>query len=135
MAWLRAVPSDDNWEKGVSRLKYLEDRDRDIHLPDISGVELVVTYLAELGYADQGFDSLKPVAWSEIQAWANMTGLTVQTWLALMLRELSEEYATQANRSREASCPAPFTVEATESEIERMRKRSDAKVRKLFEDG
>lgn len=61
-------------------------------------------YLYEFGPTMDG----QPASFREIASWAELTGRRLDRWEALTLRKMSEAYAVQYQRSKEADCPSPL---------------------------
>lgn len=49
-----------------------------------------------------------PLSWLEMEAWARVTGRTLQPWEYQFIRRLSIEWIAQSEDSKDPSCPAPW---------------------------
>lgn len=95
-AWLNNKPKDS------------ELTNRDIiggDLPEISEDYChLPVWLSEIGTVGRGFDCLVPLSYSEIEAWARMTSVTLSRFEAVALRTMSACYAAISN-DKDAECP------------------------------
>lgn len=131
LAWLRATPG----ESKASRLKVRKEKGLSFDLPKIDGLERIIQYLEDLGYAERGVSGLETISWQEIKSWTRMTQLDIKPWVLKMLRRLSSEYAYQASISTEMNCPAPYEMEVSSSDMDIIRKQADEKLRRMFANG
>lgn len=118
LAWLHAVPDG----KKQSRLQAFESRTEDapqLKLPPIEGAEYLVQLLFEAGLVKRregGFDGLE---WIDIQAWLGVTDLTLSTWEKLLIKNMSQAYASEYNLSLNGSRLPPYMhVDDDEAKIE-----------------
>ena len=79
-----------------------------MQLPDISGFEYMIDYLAELGYKNNSTNS--GFSYSEIESWCNLTSTTLNYWESNMLKVMSEEFALQISKT-DINEPCPYIVE------------------------
>lgn len=61
-------------------------------------------YLFEAGPGADG----QAIAWGEIQAWTELTGVLLSEFEASTLRSLSLAYVSMYHDARNADCPAPY---------------------------
>ena len=130
LAWLHTAPGDSK----KSRLEIERERGADVELPDIEGFELLIEYLSELGYCKSGMNGADPLSFVEVGAWSKVSGV-VDSWVLVLLVQLSRAYSAQSNKSREANCAPPYTPEVpplTRAELIEMREATDKKLRMLF---
>lgn len=50
------------------------------------------------------------VSWSEIQAWASITGTMISNEEGQIMKALSQEFVSQYHKSNDADCPPPFAA-------------------------
>lgn len=96
-AWLSITPENSST---TNRERYGEGLLPDIdehycYLPD---------YLHQIGTAGRGFDSLVPLTFHEIEAWARMTRADLTPFEVTAIRAMSAAYAAIAS-DRKARCP------------------------------
>ena len=60
-----------------------------------------------VGSNGYGVEGLK---WSEINSWLTLTGLFLCPWEITLIKELSEEFASEFNNSNGKAAPAPYTA-------------------------
>lgn len=88
-------------------------------LPPIEGAEYLVQLLFEAGLVKRregGFDGLE---WIDIQAWLGVTDLTLSTWEKLLIKNMSQAYASEYNLSLNGSRLPPYMhVDDDEAKIE-----------------
>lgn len=58
-----------------------------------------------------------PLTFVEIDAWQRVTGICLDPWESLDIRQLSVEWCAQADRSSDPECPAPYAGEARPEEL------------------
>ena len=78
-----------------------------IKQPECESVSHLLSWLFEFGPSSHGAMGPVPVAFSEIQAWASLTGTRPTSEESLILRSLSREYvaASQSARAKNATPP------------------------------
>ena len=86
-------------------------------MPNLTG------WLIEIGLCEAAGMGMVPVAWSTIEAWQRLTGVSLSPWEAKLLHHLSTEYLAEGRRAESENCPAPWRsgVTQTEREIEQAR--------------
>lgn len=80
-------------------------------LPDIGDADYLVKLMDELGGAINNGMALVPVSWTEINAWLNVTKLSLSTWEILTLKAMSAAYSYTLNDASEPNASAPYTPE------------------------
>lgn len=68
----------------------------------------IALWLLQIGPLASGGMSAAPVAWTEIQAWAAITGYRPTPWEADTLMILSRAYLAQVQDSNGERVPAPY---------------------------
>lgn len=53
-----------------------------------------------------------PLGWGDIATWQTLSGNEVDPWEARTLMRLSRDFVTQMHRSKESTCPAPYSTGA-----------------------
>lgn len=82
-----------------------------IHLPP-NPMPYIIDWLMEIGPVTAGGMGSTPLAWSDIAAWQDLTGINMTAWEARTIRRLSRDFHDQLHRSKEPTCPAPYTEAA-----------------------
>lgn len=107
MAWLRAVPK----ESKLSRWQQAEAAGRDINLPPVDNFGYLIKLLDEAGTCTPIGMGVIGLSWNEIKSWMDCMGLDLSYWEISLLRDMSREYASQANNSEEPTCRSPYLVD------------------------
>jgi len=95
-AWLDLIPEKDAARNGD---KY------DAPLPEIpDDHSYLVDWLHQIGTAAAGFDSLKPLPFAEIEAWARLMRFRLSAFEAKAIRVMSVAFAGIANDPK-SECP------------------------------
>ena len=118
MAWLHAVPEGSK----NSRLKSFKDFDENssfLKLPNIEGAEYLVALLSEVGFVQHTGMGATSIPWTEIDSWLRCTQLNLSVWEKLVLKEMSEVYASQLITSTDKNHPAPYIPEVDDTEERR----------------
>lgn len=71
----------------------------------------LIDYLQELDFCERGDMGPKLLSFREIESWQHSTGLHLDSWEVLTLRQLSREYIDQLHRSRDRMEPAPYRTD------------------------
>ncbi len=97
-AWHSLIPSEGAASNGENYGTELPDiPDEYGHLPE---------FLYAIGVVGQGFDSLAPLTFLEIEAWSRMTGAELNRFEAETIRAMSVSYCAIANK-KDSECPIP----------------------------
>lgn len=128
LAWLRAVPDDSK----TSRLDKRLDDGISVDMPDIEGFDIIVEYLAELGYVNRGFNGAEPLTYTDVASWDNAIEGFVDRWVISMLVYLSRDYCYQASISSDKLCEPPYVMEVDDHDLQIIRDKTDEKIRRLF---
>jgi hypothetical protein len=105
-AWLNATPrqQDKSNTGAISRLKVLQKSGNlKPEMPECKA-RYLVDYLFEIG-PTQG-DA--PLSHTELQAWQQNIGITLQPWEARFIKSLSIEYLGQYREAAAPDCPVPW---------------------------
>lgn len=94
MAWLNATPDGEN----ITRLEWFEANNYDVVYPECYA-DYLLTYLQEIGLTlgDQ------PLNFGEIESYQNITGISLQSWEARILKKLSVAYLSESNKARDSN--------------------------------
>ena len=88
---------------------------RKARMPEIYFGAHLVTALWEIGPTDANG---RPVPWSEIKAWSEMTRKRLSAWDSETLHQMSGEYAKwQAKCKTNAHCASPLDKSAAEDDV------------------
>jgi hypothetical protein len=115
-----------------SRLKSFSALDEDsnfLKLPKVDGAEYLVSLLYEAGLCGSVGMGVVPLTWNEIESWHRFTSLDLSIWERLLIKSLSEEYASELSRASAKDHPAPY-IHVDEIEINRQA--VDSKIRNVF---
>lgn len=113
MAWLASSPVDTTKEKikdKRNRFQRLQQSNPDapeLELPELDGAEYIVNLLHEAGPVGSNGYGVEGLKWSEIHSWIAATGLFLSSWEVLLIKELSEVYAAEYNKSNGKDCICP----------------------------
>lgn len=105
-----------------SRLQSYKQQDENssfLKLPDVEGADYLIPLLYEAGLITQTGMGVGPLTWVEINAWLNTTRLKLTVWEKLMLRQMSEAYASEYNQASDKNRPAPFIFVDESIEVDR----------------
>ena len=83
----------------------------EIHLPP-NPLPYITEYLMEIGPVSSSSMGSAPLAWPEIAAWQDLTGIELDAWEARTIRRLSRDFHDQMHRAKDANCPPPFAAKA-----------------------
>lgn len=98
-----------------SRLQILLELDGTPSFPNISDCEYVASLFDEMGGLVQSGMGIAPMSWQEIQAWSSLTGLELDPWEVITLKELSKEYCAMINECDDKNVFAPYTPEVVDA--------------------
>jgi hypothetical protein len=90
-------------------------------MPAIEYGSHLIEWLQDLRVVQQGDGRLLPVAFTELESWARMTGRRLTWWEAETLSKMSEAYATWSTRAIKADCPSPIDKTPEKSVSERIK--------------
>jgi hypothetical protein len=76
-------------------------------LPPVSAPHIIAR-LWDIGPVEPGGMGGAPISWRTLQAWQDVTGVTLQPWEAQLLKRLSAEYLAEHSRAEDSERPAPF---------------------------
>jgi hypothetical protein len=65
-------------------------------------------WLVELGISAQGMSGPVPLSWSDVYAWASLTGTDLLADEALQIMNLSRLYCEQFYASKDPMCQSPI---------------------------
>lgn len=74
-----------------------------------------------------------PLDFTEIYCWSRATNTRLIENEAYILNRLSFEYVSMYNKACKRDCPAPYTPEQTQSDLERAREHTANQMRRLKE--
>lgn len=113
MAWLAGCPVDVTKEKTKdkrNRFQRLEQANPDapeLVMQDLDGAEYLINLLHEAGPVGSNGYGVEGLKWSEIHSWIAATGLFLSSWETLLIKELSDVYASEYNKSNGKECLCP----------------------------
>lgn len=104
-----------------------------LKLPDIEGAEYLIALLGELGFVSHTGMGATHITWTEIKNWLDTTELELSVWEKLLLKEMSEVYASELSQASAKDYPAPYTAPVDEVvDLVTERKAVDSKLRNVF---
>ena len=74
----------------------------------------LIDWLLEAGPDMPGAMGATPLSWTEIDAWARLTGREVAPWEAELLRHLSIAFVQQYQEAKAIDCPPPWLEKPTD---------------------
>lgn len=86
----------------------------------------LIDWLMEIGPLGTGGMGPVPVSWAEIEVWQRVSAIELRPWEARTIRRLSREFLDQMTKSKEPSCPAPYSTGAANAAS------VDAQFKKMF---
>lgn len=115
LAWLAVAPDNPNpkAKKPVKQRTRREKYEGSLIEPDGSIASMIEDAM-ECGLSTMSGDSVNPVSWQEIRAWANTTNRE-GIWYLGMIKKISESYVGFIPKAREPACPPPVMGEADEA--------------------
>ena len=87
--------------------KYKDSAPQMIELPKIRRGSYLIEYLLEIGPALSTGHGVAPISYQDIQAFQNVSGLTLSPWEAETLRMLSREYVNEYHAARDPARVPP----------------------------
>lgn len=90
--------------------------------PELLGCEYLIDWLGSCGFAAYGFNGAEPITWAELQAWRDMTKKAISGWEAEVMHQLSIEYCSQLQKSRDPACLAPYQDTSIDALAERQKR-------------
>ena len=81
---------------------------QELKLPELYGAEYLVNLLHEAGPVGSNGYGMEGLKWSEIDSWLSRTGLFLYPWQVILIKEMSEVYASEFNKSNGVDCPPPY---------------------------
>jgi hypothetical protein len=91
----------------------------EVNLPEIHPAFLHLQALFfRSGQCSQTGYGLIPLSWQEIQSFIEVNELELTLFEKQMLRKMSEAYCSEYSKAKDIRCPAPYTPERKEDEVE-----------------
>ena len=126
MAWLHAVPKPAEGTKReqhgiqaakLSRLDRLNKAGAAAPMPP-NPLPHVIRRLIEMGITEAAGMGVAPISWTTLDAWQRTTGVPLSAWEARLIRQLSLAYVAESRKAESETCPPPWRIEVTASELE-----------------
>lgn len=92
----------------VSRLSFLERKEIDPEMPDISAAPHLARFLFQIGPTMPAGMGSGPVTHQEIESWMRTTRTNLYPWEVRLMRELSMAYVSQASKSDTFDAEPPY---------------------------
>lgn len=122
MGWLHAIPETKGKVKR-SRLALLELADKEPQYPELEEAAYMLPLFLELGVILHHGMGAAPMSWQEIESWKNLSGLELDYWELLTLKEMSYAYASEYGNATDPQRIAPYVREVKEVDHEQMAKK------------
>lgn len=88
-----------------------------LEMPELLSFEYIVEYLFEAGPVSSNGFGPEPLSWLELEAWAHLAQVNLDSWEARTLRKLSEHYSAQLVKSADPKCRPPGQEEQSREQI------------------
>jgi hypothetical protein len=89
------------------RIEQKNPEAQELKLPDIAGAEYLIELLHEAGPVGSNGYGVEGLKWSEIHSWLATTGLFLSSWEVVLLKQLSDVYASEYNKTNGKECMSP----------------------------
>ena len=114
LAWLASCPVDTTKSKDkrnrYQRFESIDPEAPELTPPELDGEEYLVNLLHEAGPVGSNGYGVEGLKWSEIHSWIATTGLFLCPWECVLIKEMSEAYASEFNKSNGKETPPPYKV-------------------------
>lgn len=77
-------------------------------MPPIEHGQYLLDYAFEIGPAKSGASGPAVIDWIDVQAWANLHRLHLDSWELLVVREISKAFVAQWYMSEGSLVPSPY---------------------------
>lgn len=114
LAWLSSCPNDTSKKENKdkrSRFTRISEKDPEsleLITPEIRGGEYLVNLLHEAGPVGSNGYGIEGLKWSEIHSWLATTGLFLEPWECILIKKMSDVYASEFNRANGKECAPPY---------------------------
>lgn len=95
----------------------MNDSEPDYQLPEVGELGYIVEYLSEIPEAETDGGRIKPIGWTTLKTWADMTGIRLSPGEALAMLSLSRSYVNQYYLSESPGCPPPNVETPPDREV------------------
>ena len=85
----------------------------------------------EIGRYEILSSGIIPLTFQEVLAWSKLSGINLVENEANIIKILSCEYVSMYNKGRKRDCPAPFTPDCTQDDLQKAKERTAEQMRKL----
>lgn len=68
----------------------------------------IIGWLMEIGLVGGGGMATVPISWAEISEFQRNSGITMEPWVARLIRRLSVDYVAMSRKAEDEHCPPPF---------------------------
>lgn len=107
LAWLAAVPKDDKKSRRA-QLELSTSQQHLLELPDIEYGANLLGLWQEAGQVSQGGMGITGLSWSEISSWLQETSTEITVWEKLVIKSMSDAYASEYSAASEKDREAPY---------------------------
>ncbi len=111
-AWLSSCPDDTTKTKDkrnrFTRYSTKNPDSTELSLPDVEGAEYLINLLHEAGPVGSNGYGVEGLKWSEIHSYTTLTGLFLCPWEVMLIKELSDVFASAYNEYNGKDCPPPY---------------------------
>lgn len=125
LGWLHAVPQPPRGSprakaaepNKLSRLDRMKREGAEPELPPNPAPQ-IFRWFTEIGMMESGGMAASALSWREINEWQRATAVTLEPWIARLIRRLSVEYLDELRRAESETRPAPWRGKVTQGEID-----------------
>lgn len=96
-------------------MRRLQDAGREPVLPEVSLAPHLLTYLMEIGPTLPGGMGPAAITHGEIRAWQENTGVSLSSWEARTVRQLSRDYVSELCAASDRDRRAPYLPDAVDT--------------------
>lgn len=104
-AWLHTVPE----KQEQSRYERYVEQGVTIVVPEMK-CSYLFDYLLQVGTMSFNGMANVPLSWQELNAWVQVTGITLNEWELRVIRRASEVYVNQLELSKKPDAPMPERI-------------------------
>lgn len=94
------------------RAEQAKAREAEVYYPPLAGeVRYLLEYLQALDYVEPGMAGPVRLSYREIEAWTQLSGVSLRPWEVTTLRAMSAEFAREIRAAEDPKHPAPWAPE------------------------
>lgn len=122
MAWLSSVPAAAQRTPAAQRdMRTRGERLRDdgadhLPVPPVAAGGQLIEWFFDVGPVAAGGMGPVPLAYTDLQAWAQITGAPLEPWQATTLRRMSRAYVAELRTAEDPAAVPPWTAPPTQQD-------------------